>query len=501
MKTKPKILFSLDGFLLHFCLAYYLKLELDADFFGLIDINSNPKKFFKNQTLVKFHKNWFFHDQIKKTKQEPDLDYLRNFERKYKIDLWKLVLNERFFYTHNRFYKFERKEILSILEQEIKLYESILDEIKPDYFFTYDPVFHHQKLLVDLCRAKGIKVLSVTLGTGIKNKTIIVENGATYDLNQNSSLDNSFNKKIDEVNNNSYDVVWKKYLEKRNTGLGDKLVALKDYLLNFDSDLVNSNFMYYGKSKFKVTKDALALELKRNHRYNFLKKNSTVIPDLDVPFVYFPMSIEEEMNLLHYAPYYTNQIEVIHHIAKAIPISHMLYVKEHIGAGLRGWHDKKYYKQIIDLPNVKFINPQYDNNTLIKNSDIVITIRGLSSVRALEFNKPSIVFGEQPVQIMPSVFRVESLNLLSELVKEAITHKVEPSEYKRYVEILGDRLFEFNMFEYENNRDESFFSGGILSNVPILEENMVDFLEKNKEIFLNLSNAHLKIISKEHNIT
>ena len=495
---KTKILFSLDGFLLHFCLSYYLKSQLDADFFGLIDINSKPKKFFEEQSLVKFHKNWFFHDHIKKTKQDPDLDYLRDFEKKYKIDLWKLVLNERFFYIHNRFYKFKRNEILSILEQEIKLYESILDEIKPDYFVTYDPVFHHQKLLLDLCKAKGIKILSTMIGTGIKNKTIIVEDGATYDLNQNSLTCISLNKKtnVEKVNKNSYDGVFQKYLKKRNSSFSNKIIALKDYLFSFDSDLVNSNFMYYGKNKFKVIKDVLALELKRSYRYNFLQKISTLTPDLNSPFVYFPMSIEEEMNLLHYAPYYTNQIEVIHHIAKAIPISHMLYVKDHIAAGLRGWHDKKYYKQIIDLPNVRLINPQYDNKILIKNSDLTITIRGLSSVRSLEYNKPSIVFGEQPVQIMPSVYRVESLNSLPNVIKKALSHKVDPSEYKRYEEILGERLFEFNMFDYENKRDESFFSGGILSNVPISQKNMINFLNENKEMFLNLSNAHLKILLK-----
>ena len=160
MKTKPKILFWINLFFYHFSLAYYLQSHLDAEFFGIIDINSKPKKFFQNQTLVKFQKTWFFHDYIKKTLQEPDLTYLENFEKTYKIDLWKLVLNERFFYMHNRFYKFKRKEILSILEQELKLFESILDEIKPDYFLTYNPVLHHQKLLLEVCRKKGIKVLN-----------------------------------------------------------------------------------------------------------------------------------------------------------------------------------------------------------------------------------------------------------------------------------------------------------------------------------------------------
>lgn len=117
MKNKPKLLFWINGFLLHFSLAYYLQSKLDAEFYGLIDIISRPKKFFQDQTLVNFEKIWFFHDHIEKTHQQPDIDYLSNFERNYKINLWKTALNERFFYKHNRFHKFHKNEILSILEQ------------------------------------------------------------------------------------------------------------------------------------------------------------------------------------------------------------------------------------------------------------------------------------------------------------------------------------------------------------------------------------------------
>ena len=139
------------------------------------------------------------------------LEYLINFEKKYKIDLWKYAINERFFYIHNRFYKFTKQEILLILEQELKLFESILNEIKPDYFLTYEPVFHHQKLLLDLCRLKGVKVLSTMIAAGIENKTIIVENGATYDIDPNTIANNSIsNKNIKDENNNSYEQIIKK---------------------------------------------------------------------------------------------------------------------------------------------------------------------------------------------------------------------------------------------------------------------------------------------------
>jgi hypothetical protein len=66
MTSKPRLLFWLNGFFLHFSLAYYLQSNFDADYYGIIDINSKPKLFFKNQSLVDFKKIWFFHDHIKK---------------------------------------------------------------------------------------------------------------------------------------------------------------------------------------------------------------------------------------------------------------------------------------------------------------------------------------------------------------------------------------------------------------------------------------------------
>ena len=111
MKSKPKLLFWLNGVFLHFSLAYYLQSQLDADFFGIVDINDKPKTFFQSQKLVDFKKIWFYHDYIKKNNQKIDIEYLSNFENTYNINLWKLAINERFFYKLNRFYKFERTKL------------------------------------------------------------------------------------------------------------------------------------------------------------------------------------------------------------------------------------------------------------------------------------------------------------------------------------------------------------------------------------------------------
>ncbi len=493
MKTKPKLLFWLNGVFMHFSLAYYLQSQLDADFFGITDINLKPKKFFEDQKLVNFKKNWYFHDHIDLNRKKPDIEYLMSFEKKYKINLWNLAINERFFYKHNRFYKFQKEEILSILEQELKLFETILDEVKPDYFLTYDPVFHHQKLFLDICKIRGIKILSIHF-TGIKDKIIIAENATTLDFDKNS-LENLIPNNMITSKNESYDDIWHKYMGDKTPKIKNKIIALLQYLRTNDSKLIKTNFMYVGRTKFNVIKDTLNLELKKKSRSNFIHKFCTSSPNLKIPYVYFPMNIVEEMNLLHYAPFYTDQIEVIRHIAKSIPIDHVLYVKEHKGAGLRGWNEIDYYKKIIEIPNVQLIHPTFDNNLLLQHSKLLVTIRGTTAYKAVKYGIPSIIFGPQPFEIIPSVFKVNSLLELPNLINKIIDKPIDTSYYEKYEQLINNLGCSFDMFYYENLRNKIFFSGGILSNVEINENNMHDFLKNNKKLFSELLIAHLKILS------
>lgn len=492
MTSKPKLLFWLNGFLMHFSLAYYLQSKIDGDFFGITDINSKPKKFFEKQRLVNFKKNWYYHDEIDLNQKKPDVEYLMNFEKKYQINLWKLVINERFFYKHNRFYKFQKEEILSILEQELKLFEKILDEINPDYFLTYDPVFHHQKLLLDMCKIRGVKILSVNY-TGIKNKVIIAENATTLDLDENS-LENFISNKV-TLKNDSYDKIWHTYMNDKTPKIKNKIIALLQYLKTNDSELIKTNFTYFGRTKFNVIKDTLSLELKKKNRFNFLQKFSVSSPNLKIPYVYFPMNIVEEMNLLHYAPFYTDQIEVIRHIAKSIPIDYVLYVKEHKGAGLRGWNEIDYYKEIMEIPNVQLIHPGFDNNVLLEHSKLLVTIRGTTAYKAVKYGIPSIIFGPQPFEIIPSVSKVNSLLELPNLIDKIIDKPIDNSYYEKYEQLIDNLGCNFNMFYYENLRNKIFFSGDILSNVEINEHDMQEFIENNKQLFSELVIQHVKFLS------
>ena len=131
-----KIIFWDHGDFFHFLLAHSLQKKINGEFYAIFDVADRQKPFYQKQKLVDFKKIWFFHDAISKPRKKVDMEFLTSFEEKYNINLWLLALNERLFNENNEFHKFSREEILSILEDECKLFEKIL-EIKPKFFLTY----------------------------------------------------------------------------------------------------------------------------------------------------------------------------------------------------------------------------------------------------------------------------------------------------------------------------------------------------------------------------
>lgn len=498
---RKRLLFWINVFMSHFILACYLQKKIDDDFYAIIDVPNNPKKMFLNQKIVNFQKVWYFHDHIKRIKIKPDLEYLANFEKKYRINLWKLAINERHFYRFNRFYRFSYDEILQFLEQECRLFEQIIGEIKPDYFLTYDPPFHHQKLIQDMCKAIGIKVLCLYFAR-IGGKSVIADDGGTLNLPQDlDSIELHEGKEITErvnfnqtENYSSYSLLTKDYKNARIPSASNKLKALIDYILVSDSANTQTNFTYYGRAKLKVILDALSMTIKRKSRSRYLENNSKKTVDLDVPYVYFPMNVDEELSMLHYSPFFTDQIEVIKHVAKSIPVDYQLYVKDHPFQEFRAWRDIHEYQEIIDLPNVTLIHPSYPSKELIKHSKLVVTIRGTASLDAAYENKPSIVFGDVPFSIIPSVHKVNSLNELPKLIRTCLSTPVNPSYIQKYIKLVEGRSVDFSMMDFEVKRNHYFYSNNILSDINISEESVKQFLKENEKYFEILTNAHLEII-------
>ena len=199
-----------------------------------------------------------------------------------------------------------------------------------------------------------------------------------------------------------------------------------------------------------------------------------------------------ERNLLINAPFYTNQIEIIRHIAKSLPINYTLVVKENPAQVSRDWRSLSDYKEIMEIPNVLLINPNVSYDELLKKSSLVVLIGGTTGFEAAFYGKSSITFSDMIYSLLPSVFRVKNLEELPDLIQSALMYKPESDSLDKYLSLIEENSFDFDYLDFLNKFSNTFYREDRLTNVDIPESKMKEFLDKNKSILELVTNEHIK---------
>lgn len=491
---KDKVIFWMDSDLSDFGLAKSLQDLYDCELFAVVDIPDRPKKFFETQNLVNFNKIWFYHDHIIKGKK-PDVSYLKSFEEKYGINLWMLAYNERIFFQFNEYYEFTTEEILSILEQECRLFENIIDEIKPDFLVTRITGLHHHHLFYELCRMKGVRVL-MRRPSRFGYKCIISETPDKIDHGQKSIA--KHNRSLLELENYlkkfDYFKQGKEYQAKFQHSQWQKCKAALQFLLIAKNTNTKTHYTYYGRSKLKVFVKEIIFSLKKRYREFFIEKNLTKNTENESPFIYFPLHVEPERVLLIGSPFYTNQLEIITNIVKSLPVGYKLFVKEHPLMSTRGWRKISFYKELNALPNVKVIHPSIIPEEMIKKSSLVISISGTSSLEAAFYGKPSIALTNVTNSPISSIYNLNSIENLPSAIRLSLKTNVNLSELNDYVDLVETSSFEFDMANLEMDYANYFYYGGFLLDVDIPISRMKSFLQESKNKYEKLAFEHIRKI-------
>lgn len=498
---KNKILFWIDPTYTQFGIAKFLQEKILADFYVIYDLNHHLKKSFSNQNIVNFKKEWFYWDYQSNIHKEPDIEYLKLFEKKYDIDLWKIAFSERIFSDYQKFHDFTRKEILSILENDCKFFEKVLDEVNPDFLIIKLADFHRTQLLVELCNAKGIKVLMLIpsrLGfrSYISSSISSSENYSNLKNNEKpitfSELREYF-KKFDKS---------KQYSKIQSGGIDipikHKIKAFWKWIFQTYDDGYRKTYDHFGVTIFQVLKNKIIEEITRNIRYHFLEKNSIKNPLFKEKFIYFPLHVQPERNLDIDAPYYSNQLDVIENIARSLPIQYKLYVKEHPSMKFRHWRQKSFYNSVLNLTNVKLIHPSSNSLEIIKNCSLVITIAGSTGVEAALYQKPSIVLADVSYSNLSCVKKINNFEELSETIKQLLTLDVDPNELRDFLQYQEQISFEFDEIEFGNELSKISFLAGMVTNDKMTVNQLDSFFEQKRELFEPLVIDYIKKIN-EHN--
>ena len=490
---KQRILFWFTSEFTHFCLANSLQKKIDCEISAISDVTKKTKEFFVNQNLLNLKNYWNFPDSVSTDKTDIDYDYLERFEKKYGINLWNLAINERIFYRFFNFYEFSAEKICSIIENECKFFEKVLDDVKPDFFISKEPIRHHHHLMYLICERKNIPLLILSR-TNLGTKVLLSQKPGIFDsnfeLSDTEKSSRTLNELQDYLDKISISKSLKKYRENQTSSFFN--AGLK-YLFSDTSDTKN-NYYYFGRTKFKVLFETLRSLVNKKSRRKFIDRYLVHNPELKSPFIYFPLHVDMERNLLISAPYYTNQIELIRHIAKSLPMGQKLFVKESPASVTREWRKISDYKEIMNIPNVTLIHPFFSAKKLLENCSLVITVAGSSGFEAAFNNKPSIVFSEVGYENLSSVFRVENIENFHNVLKNALEKSVNVNELDQFLKFMENNTIDFDWFDFEKKFNKEFYHDGNLFNIEIPVKKMAVFLNENAGLMDSLALKHVKKI-------
>jgi len=485
-----KILFWLDRNFIIFATANKLQNKLISENYAIVDDAENQKNFYSNQSLINFKKIWHFTDFVQVKNNKPDLELLNKFEQKYSINFWYIAYTERLFNPKiNLYNNFDRSQILSLFQQECHFFEQVLDEINPDYLIISAITQHHMFLMYEICKEKGIKVLTMEPihfgGKWVITSTI----DRHINLEEYEKFEPSSNKSFDELQNYFKEhkplVQGHKDITRYQTSKIVKAKAALKFLVKSNPE--EKHFAVYGKTKSSIlTKGtARAHQYKKNKRKEFIDKNFIKEINPADKIIYYPLTYEPEKSLLLGSPFYTNQIALISNIAKSIPVEYTLYVKEHPGMDEQGWRDIFYYEQLFDLPNVKLIHPSVSNEELVKKCFLAMTIRGTVGLEAAIYKKPAINFNfNSGYSELPSVHTITKIEELPESIRASLNRKVNLYDVNKYVDYMNKISFDYDNTDFTSEFFKKFnFQVGYLHKVKIDPDEMSSFLSEYDSMF------------------
>ena len=441
------------------------------NFIGIVTTKQDIS-FFQNQKIIPFKKIIYYPDCYI-NKQNYNLENLREYEKKFKLNLSMDILSERSFYKYwTDFHKFKKEEIYSIVENTILFFINILDEYKPKFILTQQIGENISNLILyQIAKNQNFKIL-MPVPVHMYSQLIISDNptGDEISIEFKKLLKNFTNplKNYDEnfLKKQRLDQMLKIQLEFTHVKLS--LFQKFNYYIKRLSNNREPIYKNIGKTKFNLIKYKFQNFFRVRSRKKFVD-NNTLKYIKNEKFLYFALQTEPEAKILITTQFYSNQITVIENIAKSIPIDYVLYVKEHPAQKSKLWRSIEDYKKIINIPNVRFIHPNYNSQELISKTDGVITSLGSTGFEGLFYKKPIFLFGNDHYKDLSNVTKINSFPELYEKIRNTLDNfefnnkemnvMIQAIENQTisipYYSLLKDGVMISSIQRHENNFDST----------------------------------------------
>lgn len=409
------------------------------DFCGYVYLRSSLE-FLENQKEINYSTLLLdeeIHKQYKTAKL--DLEFLKKLEQDYGIpNLWPYISVDRIIrfnqlvreYPYDKS-KYTHEEMMLMVQIRAKAIIDMLDKEKPDALICSVVGGLGSYLLYEIAKKKGIKILVISLArTGVK---YLISEDYAYFPQVEKRLDMLIK---DSKKSSKYDEAKKHIIEfRKKPEIYDKTLkslfnrAGRLQQMNF---LLPKNILRYLKWLKGIIAGNLTSEEKNDYSYvryagklldQIKRKSRNLIGiskfyeeiDKKEDYAFFPLHFEPEITTMLYAPHNVDQLNVIRHVARSLPLHFKLYVKEH--PAMIGYRSRKFYKELVKIPNVKFINPKYSSFEITPDAKLITTITGTVGWEGLFLGKPVITFGDVFYNKLSMVKECKSMENLPFLIK------------------------------------------------------------------------------------
>lgn len=463
---KMKLLFFFNWEFSNLCHA--LAIELNKrypkkfEYCGFV-VEKKDYVFLKNQNDVKYGYLGLVPDAYAGYKSETvDKDYLTELEREYGMPtLWPYIYADRNLVIYN-IKNYTHEDYLKLTQAYFRYITDMLQKTRPEW------------VIIDVVASMPAYVLfAVARKLGIK--TFLYNSARTMDLvtvaaNPEENLEHTFSRYDELGTSNSFgtrrqDAVdflksfreqgaKPEYVTTSNKAVTQyfspaaqilKIPRIAEYFFNYHFGHYRNDPAFEGKPLSKV----MIEKIKQRYRKVYLDHADIFQkPDYTEDYVFFPLHYEPETATMIMSPMYIDQIPVIENISKSLPIAYKLYVKDHPVMAALGKREFSYYKKLMNIPNIKLIDPRVDSHALIKNCRLLITITGTAGWEAVLLKKPVITFGNVFYNKLGMVRKCKGYPELPYLVKDTLdAYKHDEDELIRFLSALFETSFSAKFYE------------------------------------------------------
>lgn len=166
-------------------------------------------------------------------------------------------------------------------------------------------------------------------------------------------------------------------------------------------------------------------------------------------FCVYALHTQPESSIDVQGSYFSDQVELIRHIARSLPASHVLYVKVH-PTDVDG-KSLSFYRSIASIPSVVLLDFTVDSRWLLDHADIVFALTGTIAYEAGLMRRPAIVFARNYFNRLPTVHLCKAPTDLPVLIARVLSTRPDADALRPEVVEFMARL-RASCFEGEVSR-------------------------------------------------